>query len=211
MSAPSTTVAVDLALSAVTVIALAVLAIRLRHGQRAVSVASAELRRSEERFRRLAEASPLGIFELDEDGQRVYANPRLLEITGSEDLPWSTEDGQDLPWRVPPEAADARVAEWRAAAMSHQSQSGRWRVRGDDGGQRWVRFDAAPLIRANDFAGWIGSVADVTDEHELAERNAQLSEVIEITPDLVAVIDVKGRLSYLNRAARDIWGLEITS
>jgi diguanylate cyclase (GGDEF)-like protein/PAS domain S-box-containing protein len=42
-------------------------------------------------------------------------------------------------------------------------------------------------------------------EDRLSERNARLSELVEITPDLVTVFDVEGRLSYLNQAARDIW------
>src|SRR5438132_1120636 len=56
--------------------------------------------------------------------------------------------------------------------------------------------------------GWIGSVADITDEHELTVRHSRLSDVIEVTPDLVAVINVNGGLSYLNQAARATWGFD---
>jgi diguanylate cyclase (GGDEF)-like protein/PAS domain S-box-containing protein len=44
-------------------------------------------------------------------------------------------------------------------------------------------------------------------KHELSEHTARLSDVIEITPDVVAVIDVRGQLTYLNQAARDLWGI----
>jgi diguanylate cyclase (GGDEF)-like protein/PAS domain S-box-containing protein len=42
-------------------------------------------------------------------------------------------------------------------------------------------------------------------KHELDQHNARLSDVIEITPDLVTVVDVQGQLTYLNQAARDVW------
>ena len=37
---------------------------------------------SEERFRSLASASPIGILEVDESGAMLYANPRICEISG---------------------------------------------------------------------------------------------------------------------------------
>jgi diguanylate cyclase (GGDEF)-like protein/PAS domain S-box-containing protein len=187
MTPPNGTAIVELAIAAAVVLALAVLTSRLRRGQQAVVAASTELQRSEQRFRRLAESSPLGIFELDGHGRRVYANPRLEEIIGGFDIPAPTDPGPDT-----------------------SAQSGRWRIRRADGELRWVRFDAVPLAPdrpETGSTGWIGSITDVTDERELAEHNARLSDVIEITPDLVAVIDVRGQLTYLNQAARDVWGL----
>ncbi|MFL6238244.1 MAG: putative bifunctional diguanylate cyclase/phosphodiesterase [Actinomycetes bacterium] len=95
---PSLATVVDLTISGVILLALAVLIVRMRHGQRTAAATEAELRRSEERFRRLTQS-----------------------------------------------------------------------------------------------------------KHELSEHNARLSDVIEITPDLVTVVDVRGQLTYLNEAARNAW------
>src|SRR3954454_11341721 len=42
-------------------------------------------------------------------------------------------------------------------------------------------------------------------KHELDPHNARLSDVVEITPALVTVVDVQGQLTYLNQAARELW------
>src|SRR3954451_23152523 len=122
MTSPSATVMIDLTLSVAVLVVLAFLWVRIRHTQQAAVSAASDLKRSEERFRRLAESSPLGIFELDAQGKRVYANPRLLDITGDTELPSPIGNTPDAP------------------------QSGRWRIKRSDGELRWVRFDAAPLV-----------------------------------------------------------------
>ena len=44
--------------------------------------AETALRESEEVFRTLCAAAPVGVFRIDENGSMVYANERLLEIHG---------------------------------------------------------------------------------------------------------------------------------
>jgi diguanylate cyclase (GGDEF)-like protein/PAS domain S-box-containing protein len=210
MTAPSPTALAELVASSGVVIALVILSIRVRRDQRAIVDTGDELRRTEERFRRLAESSPLGIFELDEAGRRIYANPRLLEIVHGPDVDAATPIDDLPPWNVLPEDTAARLAEWQAASATMRPHSGRWRIQRHDGETRWVRFDAAPLIRDGVLTGWIGSVADVTEEHELAEQHARLSDIIATTPDLVTMIDGQGRFTYVNEAAREIWGLADT-
>ena len=65
MTSPSATVIIDLTLSVAVLVVLTVLWLRIRRSQQAAVAVEGDLRRSEERFRRLAESSPLGIFELD--------------------------------------------------------------------------------------------------------------------------------------------------
>src|SRR4051812_7310673 len=211
MSASSLSLLVALVVSCGLVAALLVLIGRLRHGQQEIGRAGDDLRRSEERFRRLAESSPLGIFELDADGRRVYANPRLLEIVRGDVV---VDDESDAcaemtpPWNATPEDADDRVAAWHAASAAMRPHSGRWRIQRADGVTRWIRFDASPLVTDGVLTGWIGSVADVTEEQRLSEQHERVSGIIEATPDLVTMIDGEGHLIYANEAARQQWGIE---
>ena len=155
MTSPSATLMIDLALTVAAVAALLVLITRLRHQQAAVSAAGDNLKRSEERFRRLAESSPLGIFELDANGTRVYANPKLLAMNAIDGEPGTTK--LSFPWNIPAEDVAHRLEEWRAASLALKPYSGRWRIQRPDGAIRWVRFEAAPLVENDECSGWIGS------------------------------------------------------
>ena len=91
------------------------------------------LAESEERFRTLASASPVGVFAIAEDGRLAYANERLREIF---DMPGEVLDG--TPWlervagrgpraprrRVPPRAGAGR------ARLARRARRGRHRPLG---------------------------------------------------------------------------------
>jgi PAS domain S-box-containing protein len=51
------------------------------------------LRDSEDQFRSLCDAAPIGIFKLDREGNNVYGNPRWEEITG-----YSASQGMNMGW-----------------------------------------------------------------------------------------------------------------
>ena len=130
-----------------------------------------DLRRSEQRFRSLASASPLGVFGLSADGNCEYANERLRELTGR-----SLEELQGVGLgRVyhPDDRAALRKAvtggDDRASAL-------RLRLTLPDGSLRWVKTHAAPLRDDDDvLTGWVGAVEDVTTEVQTQIAAQQLS------------------------------------
>jgi len=52
-----------------------------------------------------------------------------------------------------------------------------------------------------------GTVQDITERKEAEQERTRLLEILEATPDYVAVADMKGSLLYLNRTGRDILNL----
>ena len=52
-----------------------------------------------------------------------------------------------------------------------------------------------------------GTVQDITERKEAEQERTRLLEILEATPDYVAVSDTKGSLLYLNRTGRDILDL----
>jgi PAS domain S-box-containing protein len=52
-----------------------------------------------------------------------------------------------------------------------------------------------------------GTLQDVTERIEAQQERTRLLEILEATPDYVAVADLKGRLLYLNRTGRDMLAL----
>jgi PAS domain S-box-containing protein len=54
------------------------------------------------------------------------------------------------------------------------------------------------------------SLNDVTQRVQAEEGKARLSEIIEATSDFVGTADLEGRLLYINRAGRQMLGLDVT-
>lgn len=118
---------------------------------------------SEERYRRLVEDSPVGIFRADARGRLVDASPallRLLNVPTLEALPGTA--GLETWGRL----FDAVAASDGASVeLDVQLAAGRVRI-------------AAQGRELGPGVGWQGVVRDVTDAHRLAER-LQASERLE--------------------------------
>ena len=161
------------------------------------------LRASERQFRSLADASPLGIYQTDAEGQCLYTNARWQDIYGLT-FEQSLGDG----WARALHAQDHAdvVRRWREAAAGSGEFEMEFRVQRSDGQTRHVRSNSRAL-RGDDGAveGYVGTVADITARREaelaLQERNQQLRLLYEKTPAMLQSIDSHGRLSSVS----DVW------
>ena len=166
------------------------------------------LAQSEERFRTLAVASPVGIFAIADDGRLAYANERLRGIFG---LPGEILDG--TPWleRV---AADDRgrvVEEFRRArALGHRASLD---VRVEADIDRWARIHMAPVNdAAGQTTGLVGTVEDVTVEvtarMALTAREAEYRMLAEYSTDFLSRHALDGTFLYASPVARSLLGWE---
>jgi PAS domain S-box-containing protein len=132
----------------------------------------AALRQNEERFRALSAASPVGIFEADQDGALTYANPRLCQLWGAE----RADAVLGLGWldHVDPDDRDALLHDWRGALAAGVEFEREYRLRLPDGSQRWVIGRSAPQ-RGPDGAvtGVVGTVDDLTARRSVEEQLRQ--------------------------------------
>ena len=189
------------ALSAVAVL-VGLLGLNQRSRRRLADTTD-RLAASESRLRQLAETVPAGIFQTDAQGRRVYVNPRLAEITGDD----PSDDLVDRPWLVHADDEPRVVAEWQEATAQVASYRSRFRIRGADGDVRWVAVEARPLTVDGEVTGWVGSVLDITEEIAALASLRRFSEILEATPDLVAMVTTDGTFTYANAAARARFGI----
>ena len=138
--------------------------------ERAVVERTAELRASEEVFRQLSAASPIGIFKSDANGGNLYANQRVAEICG---LPMD-KLGDEWLNRLHPEDRE-RSLQWFSQwshAKREMSMESRLLV---DNEVRWVEARAVPLHDSeNRLSGFVGTFNDIT-AYKLAEQNLALA------------------------------------
>ena len=126
------------------------------------------LQQSEERFRSLAEAGAIGIWQIDANNETLYVNPAMCAIVGVEGL----EDFKAKPYLdfFTPEAA-AQVARERSKRVSGTATTYETELRRADSQVRSVIMSGSPLfLEDGTLHSTIGSVIDTTERHALEER-----------------------------------------
>ncbi|WP_375455789.1 PAS domain-containing protein [uncultured Methylobacterium sp.] len=126
-----------------------------------------EVRRSESRYRGLADTLPLLVWAMrPQDGEITYVNARFHDYYGP--------IGESRAARVAhnhPDDAPAMELAWREARASHQAYAGQCRIRRHDGAYRWHKISMTP-VRVGGEGGvieWLGTALDI-DEIVTAQR-----------------------------------------
>jgi len=139
--------------------------------EQAVAARTQQLRQSEERFKKLCNFSPFGIFEADPSGRCSYTNPRWSEISGR-----SRDDNEGLGWSqaIHPEEREATLAAWKAAAETGREWASEIRLLTPTGEVRWGQMVTAPMFSLSGaLLGYVGTVEDITARKCIeSERNA---------------------------------------
>ncbi len=170
--------------------------------------AAQQLRESERRFSDMLRNAELATVMLDREGRITYCNEYLLRLTG-----WRLEEVIGRNWVdvfTPPEIADARKDAF--AAMLANLPDARHRenkILTRSGERRLIRWNNS-LLRsgAGEVIGTASIGEDITERKRTEQALARLVAIIEATPDLVGMCDLKGDLLYLNRAGLRMLGLE---
>jgi PAS domain S-box-containing protein len=161
--------------------------------------AESALRESEERFRAMADSSPLLVWVVDPQGRAVFANRACREFFGP--LPPRLEpDG----WRayLHPDDAEGYILEVLGALAARRPFSVMARVRRSDGVWRWIQSIGAPRFsEAGEFLGAVGSSPDVT---ELIEASDALRDADRRKDEFLATLahELRNPLAPIRQAAR---------
>ena len=142
----------------------------------------AALRESERRFRALATAAPVGIFEVDLRGACSFLNERGAEIFGK---PAAECRGFGWMEHVYPEDLERLQHRWVDGRERGQEIVHELRVRGADGRIRWIEGAGRPLVDAwGEIRGYIGTLTDVTERrHAELERRRFVTELVQAQED----------------------------
>ena len=121
------------------------------------------LQASETRFRTLAAAAPVGIFQADPAGRLVYVNPRWCDIAGVD-----ADEAMGQGWMRALHPADraAVLLAWQRLLDGRQPFDVRHRYLRADGSETWVSAVAvAGHGETGELHGYIGTVTDITESH----------------------------------------------
>ena len=172
------------------------------------------LRDSEERFRAMSDASPLGIFVSDAQGDCVYTNAAYHKISG---LNFEQAMGTKWSMAIHPDDRQRIVVEWRDAVRSQEPFQTEVRFLRDDGSLVWTRLNASAMRDGRTLRGRVQTVEDITGrratELELQQaKNALFEEkeraqvTLNSIGDAVLSTDIVGNVTYLNPVAEKMTG-----
>lgn len=126
----------------------------------------------EQRFRTMADGTPIGIFTTDAKGLCDYTNPAWQALYGL-----TAEESLGTGWArtLLPEDRSAVYTGWQRSMETRQPFEMEFRVQPPGGPVRRVWAQAQPILRPDgSVRAHVGAVVDVTQAHELAEaRQAQ--------------------------------------
>jgi PAS domain S-box-containing protein len=136
--------------------------------------AEEKLRQSEERFEKMAEVSPVGIFSTDSEGNHTYANERYLQLS---DLTPEEAHGRNWLNSVHPEDRDRILEEWARSDAEGRSFKLEYRFKNRNKKITWVLAQATAVHDKQDkIIGYIGSITDIT-ERKMAEAKLKKSNL----------------------------------
>ena len=166
------------------------------------------LRESEDRFRTLAEFSPVGIYMTDIDGSCTYTNPRWQEMAG---LTFDEALGDGWTSGLHPDDREQVFSAWQGMVSLEGKWGKEYRFRTPDGVTTWVYgLATSRKNEKGEVIGFIGVNTDITEqksvELELRESREQLDAIFSSSLNAIMVADDTGKYLTVNQAAADLFG-----
>ncbi len=125
------------------------------------------LRESEKRLRLLVDVAPVMVWVAGQDKLCTDFNKPWLDFTGRS---LQQELGNGWTSGVHPEDLDQCLANYLTSFDARRDFRMEYRLRRADGEYRWILDSGTPLYREGEFAGYVGTCIDVTEQKLIAER-----------------------------------------
>jgi PAS domain S-box-containing protein len=130
--------------------------------------AEAMLRASEERFRRMANSSPILIWITDATGEPTFINQSWLDFTGLD--PAQTMMYEDWISIIHPDDRETASVAYYKNIKVHEAITTEYRLRSANGDWRWILDKSMPLYdESGVFIGYIGSAIDITERKQVQQ------------------------------------------
>jgi two-component system, cell cycle sensor histidine kinase and response regulator CckA len=167
------------------------------------------LRESEERFRKVFEQGPLGMFMASRNGKIEAANARFCEMIGYPEAEITRHTFLGL--LHPDDAVDAATHSERLWHRELRSDSVERRLLRKDGGVLWARLTVSVVRDETERPlHFFGMIEDVTDrrnvEQALRASEERYRTLVETMAEAIVVLDRGGRMTYANRPLLEVLG-----
>lgn len=167
------------------------------------------MRRSEERFRAIADLVPDLLWRNNAKGKTEWCNQQWLEYTGLTQAE-AVEDG----WLnvIHPDDHKILRESFQEAIAAGNSLRLEHRIRRHDGDYRWFILETKPVKdRTGSILHWYGAATDIHDERisrdKLRRSEERFRFMANAVPQIVWITDSEGRVEFFNQVFYDYTGV----
>ena len=164
-----------------------------------------ELRNQRLELAAVTDASPLGLFRCDTEGRMTYVNDAYLAIHGlareQAAEGWLSLVREDIRDRV--------RTEWLRLIKAAEPVTATRRLERADGTMVLVSMRTRPVLVNGRVTGHVGTISDVTERTRAERALRTLSAIFDTTTDFVVQLDARGKVTYMNPAARQRTGVAL--
>ena len=176
-----------------------------------VAERTSELSASEAKYRYLVDTTPAFVHTALANGDVDFYNRGWLEYVG---IPLTDLLGWGWGCMIHPEDVETIVPKWRAALEAGEPFIGESRVRRADGEYRWFLHREEPLRNeTGEIVKWYGSSIEIEErkiaEEKIREQEAELRQILDLTPQHIAVLAPDGSRLYVNHTALEYFGITL--
>jgi PAS domain S-box-containing protein len=160
------------------------------------------LEESEERFRTLTTAAPVGILQTNADGICLYVNDAWEHLSGL-DLEHSLGAGWQQAIHPEDRASVAQI--WETHLHDREGCQAKFRLLTPQGDTRWVSAQSATIFSAaEEVLGNVCMFVDITQQTQaewaLRESEQRLQAILEHSPAVIYLMDVQNNYVLVNRS-----------
>ncbi len=171
-----------------------------------IKEAEQALKKSEEGFKTLINSGPILMWTCTPDGQCDFLNAQWVEYTG---IPETEQLGSNWLQQIHPDDHEHTTKDWQAAVESGNFFRSQFRIRHHDGHYQWFLTLANQIQNAEGkLLKWIGCNIDITSQLDTEKDMAQLKRAVDQEIEGLALLDQKGKYTYINRAHANMYGYQ---
>jgi PAS domain S-box-containing protein len=170
-----------------------------------------DLLESTELITGVLQASPVGVFRLDADGNVTFVNEQFTKITG---LAPEQVRGGYLVSIFHPDDRDEFLRVQSDAIREHRMVKSETRFIHADGSVKWLLGQVVPLLDPDgNLTGWVGSMDDITEQKAmdaaLRESKERLTSILRASPVGVFETTADGTMLFVNKRWEEMIGMTL--